>query len=133
MYSWPVATLADHDPMGRQDHSFLKPPEEMDNGERQFARKCSICHTLTGDTARRAGPTLAGLFGRPAGTVGDYVYSDALDGSQIVWEAESIDALFDLGPDHYIPGTKMPMQRITDPADRADLIAYLRRATATGD
>lgn len=133
MYSWPVATLADHDPMGRQDHSFLKPPEEMDNGERQFARKCSICHTLTGDSARRAGPTLAGLFGRRAGTVGDYVYSDALDGSQIVWETESIDALFDLGPDHYIPGTKMPMQRITDPADRADLIAYLRRATATGD
>ncbi|AVO36403.1 c-type cytochrome [Pukyongiella litopenaei] len=133
MYSWPVATLADHDPMGRQDHSFLKPSEEMDNGERQFARKCSICHTLSGDSARRAGPTLAGLFGRPAGTVGDYAYSEALDGSQIVWDAESIDALFDLGPDHYIPGTKMPMQRITDPADRADLIAYLRRATATGD
>ena len=42
---------------------------------------------------------------------------------------DTIDALFDEGPDHYIPGSKMPMQRITGADDRADLIAYLRRAT----
>lgn len=133
MYSWPVATLGDHARMATQDPSFLRDPDEMENGERQFARKCSICHTLTPDSARRAGPTLHALFGRPAGTIADYSYSDTLDSSDIVWDEDSINALFDQGPDHYIPGSKMPMQRITDPQDRADLIAYLRRATTPED
>ena len=70
------------------------------------------------------------LFGRRAGKVTDYTYSDTLDGSEIVWSAETIDALFDLGPDHYIPGTKMPMQRIVKQIDRDDLIDYLRAQTA---
>ena len=50
--------------------------------------------------------------------------------SDIVWSAETLGALFDLGPDHYVPGSNMPMQRITNPQDRADLIGFLRSATA---
>lgn len=130
MYSWPVATLSEHGQMNTSDRSFLRNPDEMDNGERQFERKCSICHSLSPGSARRAGPSLHNLFGRRAGTVPDYPYSVILDGSDIVWDDTSINALFDLGPDHYIPGSKMPMQRITNPDDRADLIAFLRRATA---
>lgn len=130
MYSWPVASLGEHTPMAGAEHNYLKDPAEMGNGERQFARKCSICHSLTTGSARRAGPTLHGLFGRAAGTVPDYTYSDRLNASNIIWNADSINALFELGPDHYIPGSKMPMQRITNPDDRADLIAYMRNATA---
>ena len=92
--------------------------------------KLSICHTVTEGSARKAGPSLHGLFGRRAGTVPDYTYSDILEGSEIVWSAETINGLFDEGPDHYIPGTKMPMQRIVEQQDRDDLIAYLRVATA---
>ena len=47
----------------------------------------------------------------------------------MVWEAETIDQLFEQGPDHFAPGTKMPMQRIAKLADRQDLIAYLRDNT----
>ncbi|NVO54927.1 c-type cytochrome [Rhodobacteraceae bacterium B1Z28] len=130
MYSWPLAALSDQEQMAASEPSFLKNPNEMGNGERQFARKCSICHSLTRDDDRRAGPTLYGIFGRPAGTLPDYLYSDTLQDSDIVWNEETINALFDEGPDHYIPGSKMPMQRITGPQDRADLIAFLRRATA---
>lgn len=132
MYSWPVATLGAHGKIADSERSFLKDPAKMSNGERQFARKCSICHSLSPETARRAGPTLYGLFGRPAGRVPGYAYSNTLSSSDIIWQAESINALFDLGPDHYIPGSKMPMQRITNPVDRADLITYLRNAT-TGE
>ncbi len=131
MYSWPVAALADQQQMAGAEPSFLKDPQEMDNGERQFARKCSICHSLTPDSQRRAGPTLHKIFGRQAGSLEGYFYSETLQDSDIVWNEDTIDALFDEGPDHYIPGSKMPMQRITGEQDRADLVAFLRRATAS--
>ena len=51
---------------------------DMSVGERQFARKCSVCHTLSPDDANRAGPTLYGVFGRKAGTLPGYAYSKAL-------------------------------------------------------
>ncbi len=130
MYSWPIDSLGDHIQMAGVEPAFLKNPDEMGNGERQFARKCSICHSLTPDDQRRAGPTLHGIFGRTAGTLPEYFYSDTLQDSDIIWDDETINALFDLGPDHYIPGSKMPMQRIAAEQDRIDLIAFLRRATA---
>jgi cytochrome c len=49
----------------------------------------------------------------------------------IIWSEETIDQLFDLGPDHYIPGSKMPQQRITGQQDRADLIDFLKHATSS--
>lgn len=130
MYSWPVSALGDQAQMASVEPGFLKNPDEMSNGERQFARKCSICHSLTPDGERRAGPTLYGVFGRQAGTVPGYLYSGTLQGSDIIWNDETINALFDDGPDHYIPGSKMPMQRIAKAQDRDDLITFLRRATA---
>ncbi len=129
LYSWPVATMDAHGQMTNTARSFLEDPKTLGNGERQFKRKCSICHTLTEGSARKAGPSLYQVFGRKAGTVTDYSYSDTLTGSEIIWSAETINALFDEGPDHYIPGTKMPMQRIAKQQDRDDLIAYLRDAS----
>ncbi len=133
MYSWPVATMDEHEGMTGTTRSFLENPDTLPNGERQFKRKCSICHTLTQGSARKAGPSLYGLFGRKAGTVGDYTYSQTLNGSEIIWSAETINALFDIGPDHYIPGSKMPMQRIVKQGDRDDLIDFLRKATTAGE
>ena len=129
MYSWPVDSLGEHQRMTREERTFLRKPSSMSNGERQFQRKCSICHALGPDGLRRAGPTLFGIFGRQAGTLAGYKYSRTLLNSDIVWNEGTIDALFDEGPDHYIPGSKMPMQRIVKPADRDDLIAFLKRAT----
>ena len=105
------------------------PPKELSNGERQFARKCSVCHTLVADGKRRAGPTLFGVFGRRAGSLEGYPYSDALANSSIVWSEETIDELFRDGPDKVTPGTKMPIQRMKRKQDRDDLINYLKQAT----
>lgn len=127
VYSWPVALLDRFDPAIQGDRSFLRNSSDMPNGERQFMRKCSICHSLEPGPSRKAGPTLGGVFGRRAGTVPGYAYSPALGGSGIVWDETSIDALFDQGPDHFIPGSKMPTQVITGDADRADLIAFLKQ------
>jgi cytochrome c len=109
------------------------PPTETqpsdDPGARLF-RRCAVCHTLTADGGNRAGPPLYGVFGRRAGTVPGYTYSETLRNSDIIWTAKTIDALFDEGPHRFIPGSKMPLQRMPDARDREDLIAYLKRATA---
>ena len=129
IYAWPVALLDQYDPVGGETRSFLRNADSMPNGERQFMRKCSICHALDSGPSRKAGPTLHGVFGRRAGTLEGYSYSPALRGSDIIWDDDTIDALFDIGPDHFIPGSKMPMQVIAAPTDRADLVAFLRTAT----
>lgn len=109
------------------------PTAEITNGERQFARKCSVCHTLVPDGARRAGPTLYNLFGRQAGTLPGYKYSQALLDSDIIWAEDTIHRLFSDGPDVVTPGTKMPIQRMKNEADRQDLITYLKEATKPAD
>ncbi len=129
VHAWPVDALDAFEPTIDGRRAFLRDPATMPNGERQFTRKCAICHSLDPGPSRKAGPTLHGVFGRPAGTVAGYSYSQTLDGSDIVWSDQTIDALFDIGPDHYIPGSKMPMQVISGAQDRADLIAYLKQAT----
>ena len=102
----------------------------LSNGELQFARKCSICHTLNSvKTGRRAGPPLLGVFGRKAGSLSDYPYSDALLKSDIIWSKETIGQLFEKGPEIVTPGTKMPIQKIQKIQDRLDLINFLKDAT----
>lgn len=133
MYSWPLDGLKNGQQMLGDTPDFLVPAEAVGNGERQYNRKCSICHALGPDGERRAGPTLHGIMGRDAGALDGYPYSDTLSTSDIVWNSDTIDALFDIGPDDYITGSKMPQQRITDPQDRADLIAFLQRATQKDD
>ncbi|GHD45791.1 hypothetical protein GCM10017083_14260 [Thalassobaculum fulvum] len=122
---WPLDPL--RRPAGTAGRERAAPVAS--NGERQFERKCRICHTLTPDTARRAGPTLYRLFGRPMGSVEGYPYSEALSAGGLVWTAETVDQLFAQGPEHFLPGTKMPLQKMTNARDRADLIEYLKQAT----
>lgn len=92
-------------------------------------RACAACHTLSADEGERAGPTLAGIFGRRIGTAEGYDYSPALTAMDIVWTPETVAALFEHGPTAYTPGSKMPEQRILDPADRQALVDFLAEAT----
>lgn len=128
-YLWPANDPESRPTLAAIRRAFHTDPETVENGARQFLRKCSVCHSLTEDGARRAGPTLAGIFGRRAGTHPGYLYSDAVKNSGLIWTGETIDQLFDLGPDVVTPGSKMPVQRIQAAEDRADLIAFLRRET----
>ena len=92
-------------------------------------RACVACHTLKPDEGNRAGPTLAGLFGRRIATLPGYNFSPALKSLDIVWTPETVSKLFELGPATYTPGTKMPEQRITSAEDRAALVKFLEKAT----
>ena len=94
-------------------------------GRTVFAR-CAACHTVTPGT-NRLGPSLAGVVGRKAGTVPGFSYSPAMKNSKIVWNARSLDA-FLTRPSANLPGNKMVFAGLSNPADRANLIAYLATA-----
>ena len=129
--AWQVSPREPPRPVdGRFPRRFQVASAEVSLGERQFARKCSVCHTLRGGDANRAGPTLDGVFGRRAGSLPGYPYSDALKGAKLIWDAKTLGKLFELGPHVYTPGSKMPLQRIADKAMRDALIAYLKVATS---
>ncbi len=92
-------------------------------------RACVACHTLSPGEGNRAGPTLAGLFGRRIASLPGYNFSAALKTLDIVWTPETVSKLFELGPASYTPGTKMPEQRIGSPDDRKALVEFLEKAT----
>jgi cytochrome c len=122
---WDAATGA---PRGE---GGAPPAPGVDDGSRgaEVFRACALCHSLTPDDGRRAGPTLHGLFGRRIATAAGYDYSPALQAMDIVWTPETVAALFEHGPEAYTPGSRMPDQRVPDPADRQALVDFLARAT----
>jgi cytochrome c len=94
-------------------------------------RACIACHTLTPDEGNRAGPTLAGIFGRKIASLPGYNFSPALKRLDIVWTPETVSKLFEIGPMQYTPGTKMPEQTIGSAEDRAALVEFLQKTTGS--
>jgi cytochrome c len=96
-----------------------------DRGGEIYTR-CLACHTLAHN---RVGPRHCGLFGRKAGTVPHYAYSSAMKKYGVTWNEETLDRFIE-NPMKTVPGTKMGYAGIKDPQERADLIAYLKKATS---
>lgn len=92
-------------------------------GEAIYER-CAGCHSLAQD---RTGPRHCGLFGRRAGSVDGFRYSEAMMRSGITWSETTLDR-FLANPEKTVPGTTMTIAGIADRKERADLIAYLKQA-----
>jgi cytochrome c len=92
-------------------------------GEELYER-CAACHSLAHD---RAGPRHCGLFGRRAGSVPGFDYSEAMQRSGIVWSRATLDG-FLANPAARVPGTSMGYAGVQDRKERADLVAYLESA-----
>jgi cytochrome c len=82
---------------------------------------CQDCHSLDKNDV---GPRHRGVFGRKAGSLPDYDYSQALKSANIVWNEETLDKWL-TDPQALVPGAKM-FFHLDNPQDRADVIAYLR-------
>ena len=95
-------------------------------GEARF-QECAACHRLDAG-ANEVGPSLHGLFMRKAGELADFRYSPAMKRSGIVWTPETIEKYL-ADPQALIPANRMPYAGMANPSDRADLIAYLVKAT----
>jgi cytochrome c len=94
-------------------------------------RLCAACHSLRPDV-NMSGPSLAGIWGRRAGSLPSFSrYSAALAGADIVWNEQTLDAWL-ANPAGFIPHNLMTIRGIADPKARADLIALLRLAGPNG-
>jgi len=92
-------------------------------GEKVFLL-CKTCHQV-GDSAKNAvGPVLNGLFGRKAGTVAGYSYTNSNKSSGITWD-EATFSEYIKDPKAKVPGTKMAFAGVKDEQKIKDLIAYL--------
>jgi cytochrome c len=118
------------DEPGSDPPPFEPPPPEPPPGDgedqtgaRVFLR-CRACHVADAPT-NRVGPHLVGIFGRRAGTVEGFRYSDALAESGIVWDDDSLSA-FLADPRGFVPGNRMAFAGLRVEQEILDLLAYLR-------
>lgn len=100
---------------------------DLDNGKHKFAQ-CRSCHTTAQGGPAMTGPNLWGVFGRKAGSVADFAYSDGLKAAGWTWDVEHLDKWI-TDPRAAVSGTKMTFFGIKDPKDRVDVIAYLKSET----
>jgi cytochrome c len=99
-------------------------------GERVF-RACAPCHSLEVDR-NMTGPSLADLWNRKAGGLSSFNrYSPALKSSGVTWDDKTLDAWL-ADPQHFVPGNTMTFPGVRDARQRADLLAFLKRATQPG-
>jgi cytochrome c len=94
-------------------------------GEKVFKR-CAVCH-IVDEPKNKVGPTLHGVFGRPAGSVEGFKYSNAMKNCGIVWSEETI-AEYIANPKKVVPGNRMAFPGLKKEEDIANLLAYLKTA-----
>jgi len=97
---------------------------DVSHGHDVFAMECAECHSMKAGR-NMAGPSLAGIVGRKAGTYPGFAnYSAAMKAAGFVWTAERLDAYLH-APQKLVPGDWMGYAGLPGQQDRLDLIAYL--------
>jgi cytochrome c len=112
--------------------AFAAPAQAGDtaNGEDVF-KKCRACHQVGAAAKNAVGPLLNGLFGRKAGTIEGFSYSEANKSSGLTWD-EATFAKYIKDPRGAMPGNKMAFVGLKNEKDVADLIAFLKQFDAAG-
>lgn len=112
-----LAALATDTPAG----SATAEPGDATRGKSVFERKCTGCHAID---PNREGPHLRGAYGRRAGSVPGFDYSDALKKSGMVWNDETLERWLS-DTDAAVPNSNMGFS-VPKAQDRADVIAFLK-------
>jgi cytochrome c len=95
-------------------------PGNADQGKILFEKRCTGCHSLDQD---KEGPRLRGVFGRKAGKIESFTYSDALKDAKFNWDATLLDKWL-TDTESVIPNNDMTFH-VPNPQERADIIQFL--------
>jgi len=96
--------------------------KDPERGREAFEKRCTGCHALE---KVKLGPPLRGVYGRKAGRDPQFTYSDAVKNASVTWDESTLDRW--LGDtESVIPDNDMSF-RLNDPAERANIIAYLKQ------
>ena len=92
-----------------------------EDGKALFEKRCGGCHALDRD---KEGPRLGGVYGRTAGSIDSFQYSDALKKSKLKWAADTLDKWL-TDPEKLVPNNDMAFH-VDKAAERSEIIAYLK-------
>jgi len=104
--------------------------QDIADGQKSF-NKCRACHTVGENAKNGVGPLLNGIFGRKAGTVDGFKYSDANKNSGIVWDEKNF-ATYIKDPKAFMPGNRMAFLGIKNDTEIANLTAFLKQYDKDG-
>jgi cytochrome c len=123
---YPIEGVAEPGAEPQVDLGTLLAAADPVAGEKVF-QKCSSCHTAAQGGANGIGPDLWGTVGEPIGKgKAGFAFSSALSGHGGNWTYENLFEWLKK-PSAFAPGTKMTFAGLSDPKDRANVIAYLKQ------
>ena len=93
-------------------------------GKQVFEKRCTGCHALDNE---KTGPRLRGVYGRPAGGVTSFPYSEALRKSGITWDSGTLDKWL-TDPEAFVPDNDMAF-RVANAEERTAIIGYLKEVS----
>jgi cytochrome c len=96
----------------------------------QIFNKCAACHNATNGGANQLGPNLWGVLGEPIGQGKGFPFSDALAKKGGAWNWDNLSQWL-TSPRNFAPGTKMTFAGLSNPQDRADVMAYLNQQSGS--
>lgn len=100
--------------------------QDADRGQRVY-RVCQPCHVADRETNKQ-GPHLKGVFGRPAGQVDGFRYSQAMrdaGAGGLVWDEKNLSEFLS-SPSRKVSGTSMRFWGFWSQSEIDDVIAYLK-------
>jgi cytochrome c len=97
------------------------PAGDAERGKVLFMKRCTGCHSLDQD---KEGPHLKNVYGRKAGTIASFQYSDALKSANVIWSEDTLDKWL-TDTDSLVPNNDMSFH-VPKPEERADIIRFLK-------
>jgi cytochrome c len=106
----------------------VMPTGDPDRGRLLFG-PCRTCHYAEASMGHNNGPNLHRIFGKVVGKQPDFdYYSDTFKEAQFVWTPQLMFVWLE-NPMVTFPDSSMMSRGVSDPQQRADLIAFLKQAS----
>jgi len=133
-----IASACGNDSEGESnnDNTDEKTSVETESAKRKTASSlgqkmfilCSACHSLKKGEPSKVGPNLYGIFGKQAAQNEEFIFSEALKASEIVWTEENMYKWLE-DPAGFIPGSNMAFVGIKNEKQLKALMEYLKEET----